>query len=214
MPTAYRCTSSVRDFPLFLKRKKTDEEVLSELEKTQKQVGRLNHDTKIITASEIQLGKLISSRFWSQMGETVKVGEARYPDLVRTGGSWFRMCWGRDQHVAKGNAPATWTDISKISRKQFHTACFKQYVKCSRSSWEYIYKFFFATKWDSRMILLLSLCLLLLFHFNLFSIGDKFVMNRQGFILAFISILPALFFPCLLMNKGCISWEPWKVKRN
>lgn len=66
---------------------KTDEEVLSELEKAQKQVGRLSHDTKIIIASETKLGKLISSRLWSQMGEAVKVDEPKYPDPVRTGGS-------------------------------------------------------------------------------------------------------------------------------
>lgn len=75
---------------------KTEEEVLSELEKAQKQVGRLSHDTKIIIASETKLGKLISSRLWTHMGEAVKVEEPRFPEPVRTGRSWFRMCWGRD----------------------------------------------------------------------------------------------------------------------
>lgn len=43
------------------------------------------------------------------------------------------------------------------------------------------------------MILLLSLYLLLLCHFNLFSIGDKFGIKSQGFILGFTSLLLAVF---------------------
>lgn len=69
------------------KKKEIDEEVLSELEKAQNQVGRLSHDTKIIIASETRLGKLISSRLWSQMGEAGTIDEPRFPDPVRTGGS-------------------------------------------------------------------------------------------------------------------------------
>lgn len=38
-----------------------EEEVLSELEKAQKQVGGLGYDTMIITASEIKVGRMIAS---------------------------------------------------------------------------------------------------------------------------------------------------------
>lgn len=74
-------------FSLVLEMEESDEEVLNELEEAQKQRGRLNHDPKIIIASETKLGELSSSGLWSQMAKVVKVGKPGYPEQVRIGGS-------------------------------------------------------------------------------------------------------------------------------
>lgn len=46
---------------LVLEIEENDEEVLRELEKAQKQVGKLSHDTKIVAASGTKLSEMTSS---------------------------------------------------------------------------------------------------------------------------------------------------------
>jgi DNA-directed RNA polymerase subunit H (RpoH/RPB5) len=74
-------------FPLVFEIEESDEEVLSKLEKVPKQVAKLSHDTKIITATETKLGKMISSVFLSQMAKATKAGQFEYPEQGKIGGS-------------------------------------------------------------------------------------------------------------------------------